>query len=107
MHRSAYKKLDVDWLESLNALQACGQFVLAAKQLGISQSALSQRVAKLEDSMGLPLVLRTSPVRLTPTGHRLMVYSHSAQQLVATINEELHLLLDSATPDSTEPKSGS
>jgi LysR family transcriptional regulator, chromosome initiation inhibitor len=102
MHRSAYKKLDVDWLESLNALQACGQFVLAAKRLGISQSALSQRVAKLEDSMGLPLVLRTSPVRLTPTGHRLIVYSQSAQQLVANTNEELHLLLNNTVSNGAE-----
>lgn len=79
MHRGACKRLNLDWLESLNALHACGQFNLAAKQLGISQSTLFQSIAKIEESIGLPLVVRHSPVHLTPSGHRPIAYLQRAR----------------------------
>jgi DNA-binding transcriptional LysR family regulator len=102
MHRSACKRLNLDWLESLDVLHSCGQFSLAAKKLGISQSALSQRIAKIEESIGLPLVVRHSPVHLTPSGHRLIVYSQRARHLMLSTNEELRCLLDMTSMGNTD-----
>ena len=46
-----------------------GSFTLAAKELGISQPAVSQNVAELEKSVGAELLVRSrGSVALTPAG---------------------------------------
>ena len=48
---------------------AQGSFSLAARELGMTQSAVSQHVASLERAVGLPLVDRgTRPLELTEAG---------------------------------------
>ncbi|MCJ8277291.1 MAG: LysR family transcriptional regulator, partial [Bdellovibrionales bacterium] len=62
----------------LDAFFACSQtssFSLAAEQLHITQSALSQRVAKLEAELGTSLFIRDpSGLKLTPAGQELLRY---------------------------------
>ncbi|QBE67031.1 LysR family transcriptional regulator ArgP [Pseudoduganella lutea] len=51
-----------------------GSFEQAASQLHITPSAVSQRIAALETSLGAPLLIRSRPCRTTATGQRLLVY---------------------------------
>ncbi|MGV3620938.1 MAG: LysR family transcriptional regulator [Archangium sp.] len=63
-------------LNSLNAFVAVARklsYAAAARELGVSTSALSQSVRQLEQRVGLPLLQRTSrSVALTEAGQRLL-----------------------------------
>lgn len=63
--------LDYTALNALRAVLRCGSFEAAAAQLGVTGSAVSQRIKTLEDRMGAPLVLRSQPTRATALGARL------------------------------------
>ncbi len=62
--------VEVRDLRALLAVVRCGSFTEAARQLGFSQSAVSQQVAALESELGQQLVERR-PVKATPAGLRL------------------------------------
>lgn len=51
-----------------------GSLELAASQLGISPSAVSQRISALEQEFGTPLLVRSRPCRPTVPGMRLLQY---------------------------------
>lgn len=60
--------------ESLRVFAACaerGSFTAAADQLGLTQAAVSQRIAQLEERLGVLLFLRRPRLRLTKAGMRL------------------------------------
>lgn len=60
-------------------------FRLAAKQLGISPSAVSQAVRALEARIGVPLLARTTrSVGLTEAGQRLIAHVRPAVDMLAT-----------------------
>lgn len=60
-------------IHSLIVLEEVGTYTAAAVRLGISKSAVSQRIAELERVMGMTLVQRTTrSVRLTEAGKRLV-----------------------------------
>ena len=63
-------------LEWLRGFEACARhlsFSRAAKEVGITQAAMSLRIRDLEARLGVPLFLRTRPrVSLTPHGVRLV-----------------------------------
>lgn len=60
-------------IHSLIILEEVGSYTAAAVRLGISKSAVSQRIAELEKVMGMTLVQRTTrSVRLTEAGKRLV-----------------------------------
>ncbi len=77
------------WLEALRLLSNCASFTVAARNLGITQSALSQRINHLEEAVGAPLVVRSRPLRLTLVGERLLQYAEAAQLLQAEVDIEL------------------
>ncbi|BAL84501.1 putative LysR family transcriptional regulator [Selenomonas ruminantium subsp. lactilytica TAM6421] len=59
-------------------------FTKAAKQLFVSQSALSQQINKLEEDLGVKLLDRIShPITLTPAGEE---FYRCAQKIIADIN---------------------
>lgn len=59
-------------------------FTKAAKQLFVSQSALSQQINKLEDDLGVKLLDRIShPITLTPAGEE---FYRCAQKIISDIN---------------------
>ncbi|MCE1118838.1 MULTISPECIES: LysR family transcriptional regulator [Pseudomonas] len=61
-------------LEAFLAVAQEASFTRAAARLGISQSALSQVIRGLEESLGLPLFARTTrSVAVTPAGERLLL----------------------------------
>jgi LysR family transcriptional regulator, chromosome initiation inhibitor len=64
--------IDYRLLEAFAAVLDEGGFDRAAIRLGITQSAVSQRIRALEDGMGRILVLRESPPRATMAGERLL-----------------------------------
>ncbi|TJZ85548.1 LysR family transcriptional regulator [Paracoccus hibiscisoli] len=67
-------------LEVLQALVAAGTAINAARRLDISQSAVSRRLAQLEDRLGFKLFLRTNG-RLVPTVEALSLSEQLAPVL--------------------------
>lgn len=60
-------------ITALENILATGSFTAAAKQLGYTQSAISQMIASLEKELGVILLARSNHhVQLTPEGQRLM-----------------------------------
>ncbi len=74
--------LEVDSkLKAFLAVARFGSFSAAAKELGISQSAISQSVAELEKQCECKLFLRTGPVALTLEGERFKPYAEEITHL--------------------------
>jgi len=61
-------QLDTAQLAALAAVVSTGSFELAAAQLGVTPSAISQRIKALENRVGTSLVIRAIPCRATPEG---------------------------------------
>lgn len=61
-------------LRAFTALADTGSFSLAAEAVHLGQPALSQAIAKLEETVGVRLIERTTrSVRLTPAGEEFLV----------------------------------
>ncbi|MBL1065343.1 LysR family transcriptional regulator [Streptomyces sp. 7-21] len=75
--------MDVDALRTFVAVAETGQFQAAADELGISQQAVSKRLARLERHLGVTLLART------PRGSRLrldgQVFLPHARQVLAAV----------------------
>ncbi len=68
-------KMTVDsrQLSAFSALARCGSFTLAAKDLFLTQSAVSHAIKALEDDLGCRLVDRIGKrIRLTPSGEQFL-----------------------------------
>jgi DNA-binding transcriptional LysR family regulator len=73
-------------LDAFVAVAKFQNFSRAAKQLHITQSALSQRIKNLEDMLNITLIIReTTGIRLTDSGTRLLRYC----QIRDVMEEEL------------------
>ncbi len=73
-------------LEAFYVLAQCGQFTAAGKRLGITQSALSQRISNLEEDLGTTLFIRdrTGP-KLTEAGLELLRFCQAKEGLEAEV----------------------
>jgi DNA-binding transcriptional LysR family regulator len=72
--------LEIDLLRSFSAVALSGSFTTAAELVGRSQSAISQRISRLEATLGQKLFERTAKaVVLTQNGERLLA---SARRLL-------------------------
>lgn len=68
-------KLDVESLRALRTVVDAGTFTEAASQLGMTQSAVSWKIKRLEERVGLELVKRGgSEIEATPDGRDLLLY---------------------------------
>ncbi|TGQ63982.1 LysR family transcriptional regulator, partial [Mesorhizobium sp. M8A.F.Ca.ET.207.01.1.1] len=61
--------VDLNALAVFQRVADCRSFTAAAQQLGVTRSAVSQTLTKLEQSLGVALLLRTTrSVSLTDAG---------------------------------------
>ena len=80
--------LQPDQLRTLAAIAAEGTFEAAAHRLGVTPSAVSQRVRALESTVGQVLVRRGKPAELTPPGQVLVRHAcHLALQQADVLAE--------------------
>lgn len=63
--------LDYALLDAMAAVVRTGSFEKAARQIGVTPSAVSQRVKLLEERLGTGLIIRGQPCTATPAGKRL------------------------------------
>lgn len=77
--------LDYKLLEALASVVEEGGFERAAKRLNITQSAVSQRIRQLEESLGQPVLARTQPPAPTGPGKRLLRHARRVGLLEADL----------------------
>ncbi|WP_347557827.1 LysR family transcriptional regulator [Robbsia sp. KACC 23696] len=84
------------WLRSFVALVETGGFTRAARQLDLTQAAISQHMRHLEQAFGPLLIRRPRQIELTPAGMALLAYCQELEQ----IDKRLKVRLSDATADS-------
>lgn len=86
--------LDLDELRSFVAVAECLGFAQAAERLGVSASALTRRVQRLEAALGSPLLERsTRQVVLSPAGRAFLP---KASQVLADLDLAVRSVRDAA-----------
>lgn len=86
--------VDGEHLRALVAIIRSGSFEKAAHMLGITQSAVSQRIRQLEDRVGAVLIVRGQPCRTTPAGERLFRHAEEVALLERQLQADLGLAQD-------------
>src|ERR671928_1124910 len=66
--------MDPRFLRTFASVTRLASFSAAARELGYTQSAVSQHIAALEQDLGAPLLNRR-PVAPTPAGERLLEHA--------------------------------
>lgn len=70
--------MDITLIKTFREVAATGSFVAAAERLFVTQSAVSLRIQRLEDSLGRPLFTRSKAgAELTPAGREFEAYALS------------------------------
>ncbi|MCH8685013.1 LysR family transcriptional regulator ArgP [Pedomonas mirosovicensis] len=90
--------LDYASLEAVAAVVQTGSFEKAARQLGITPSAVSQRVKLLEERLGAVVIVRGQPCTATPLGTRLCRHVESVGLLEHGLQADLGGLLPGRRP---------
>lgn len=85
--------LDYRGLEAFGQVIRSGGFAAAAQSLGITQSAVSQRIKHLEESVGVALVIRGQPCQPTEAGRKFL---HHVDNIGLLENELLQSLKSSS-----------
>ncbi|MAJ63260.1 MAG: ArgP/LysG family DNA-binding transcriptional regulator [Alphaproteobacteria bacterium] len=80
---------DYQAIAALAAVVHTGSFDKAAQQLGVTASAISQRIKLLEERMGSVLVVRAQPCYPTPTGKRLVQHAEQVALLEQAVAQDL------------------
>lgn len=78
-------------LAALATVHRRGAFDLAAADLGLTPSAISQRIRALEEAAGTLLIRRGQPCQATPTGLRLVRHHEEITLLNQSLARELAL----------------
>jgi DNA-binding transcriptional LysR family regulator len=86
--------LSLNRLRVLQEVVKQGSFSAAADTLQYTQSAVSQAIARLEDEMGTPLVVRDRRgARATPAGATLLAHAEAIFAQVLAAEDDLHDVL--------------
>ena len=88
---------DLAQLAALAAVHRRGAFDLAAAELHVTPSAISQRIKALEETTGALLIRRGTPCQATETGLRLIRHHDEIALLERTLAQDLGLATGSAT----------
>lgn len=82
--------LDIEHLKTFVAIAELRSFSKAAKHLCLTQSAISQRVKRLEDELNNDLISRTTrEIVLTEPGEKLLVFARQILALEQEVRETL------------------
>ncbi|WP_237841102.1 ArgP/LysG family DNA-binding transcriptional regulator [Cellulosimicrobium cellulans] len=92
--------LQPDQLRTLATIAAAGTFEAAAHRLGVTPSAVSQRVRALESAVGQVLVRRGKPAELTPPGQVLVRHARHLELQQADVLAELGI----GAPEAPAPQ---
>ena len=90
-------KLDYAQLSALAAILRLGSFEAAAAELGVTPSAVSQRLKALEERVGTTLVRRGQPCTGTDAGRRLAAHADAVRLLESQLGRDLDGLVPSAS----------
>ncbi len=83
-------RIDFLGLQAFLSIAERGSFSRAAAHLNLSQTALSHRIKKLEEDLGLQLIARTTrQVALTPAGLELLP---TARKIIGELSDSIDLL---------------
>lgn len=88
--------LDYKLLHALATVVECDGFERAGDVLGLSQSAVSQRIKALEVRLGQPVLVRHPHLAPTPAGQRLLTHYQQVQLLERDLRGSLPTLDDQA-----------
>ncbi|MYL24904.1 ArgP/LysG family DNA-binding transcriptional regulator [Halomonas alkaliantarctica] len=89
--------LDYKLLQALATVVECDGFERAGEVLGISQSAISQRIKTLEVRLGHPVLVRHPHLAPTPAGQKLLTHYQQVVLLERDLRESLPTLDEPAT----------
>ncbi|HBF31896.1 LysR family transcriptional regulator ArgP [Rhizobium sp.] len=89
--------IDGEQMRALVAILRTGSFERAASALGVTQSAISQRIRQLEERLGAALIVRGQPCRATVAGERLFRHAEEVALL------ERHLRVDLGFREDSGP----
>lgn len=98
--------LQPDQLRALGAIAATGTFDAAARDLGVTPSAVSQRMRALESAVGQVLVRRGRPATLTPPGQVLVRHARHLALQQADVLAELGIGGAASGPGSADGADG-
>lgn len=90
-------EIDYKLLKALCAVIKEQSFEGASKKLCISQSAVSQRIKLLEESFASPVLIRSTPIKPTILGSKLLNHYGQINQLELSLFDEL------STEDKNKP----
>ncbi|WP_300062173.1 LysR family transcriptional regulator ArgP [uncultured Roseobacter sp.] len=90
--------LDTGHLSALSAIVRYGSFDAAAAHLGVTPSAISQRIKALEERMGTALVYRGQPCTPTDAGTRLARHADDVALMEAHVLRHLRPDEDATPP---------
>src|SRR4051812_20761355 len=82
--------IDTRWLRAFVAVADSGSFTTAARQISMTQSGISQHVARIEEALGVSLFARSRDgAELTEAGRRFYDFVGSYTSSVAALRQEL------------------
>ena len=90
--------LDYKLLQALACVVEQGGFERAARFLGLSQSAVSQRIKLLEARIGAPVLRRATPPAPTDTGQRLLNHVQQVRLLEQDLRHDVAIPGDDQAP---------
>lgn len=90
--------MDYKLLQALACVVEQGGFERAARLMGLSQSAISQRIKLLEARVGAPVLLRASPPAPTDTGQRLLNHVQQVRLLEQDLQRDVPMHDEDAPP---------
>lgn len=84
--------LDYKLLEALATVIECSGFERAGAALGLTQSAVSQRIRTLEVRLGQPVLTRSPTIKATPAGQRLLNHVQQVKLLERDLSQSIPTL---------------
>jgi len=104
MRQLSFDNLPLEWIRAFEVAARCGSFTGAAAETGLTQSAISQRIANLEQRLGARLfVRRARRIDLSVEGEAWLPHVQAALENLRESSETLfgitrdHLTLSAST----------